>query len=91
MDLNEATAAVNNPETHLTVLHSLRKHKNAEIRTAVAKHPNTVDVTLRQMIHDKDKNVLLAVHQNNHAHKLHRHIAGINYHNAVAAEQVQAS
>lgn len=81
MNKAEALTVVNDPETHLTTLHGLRNHEDAEIRTAVASHPNTTDVTLRKMIHDTDLNVLFAIHNNTKAHPLHRTIAGWNYAN----------
>lgn len=81
MNKAEALTVVNDPETHLTTLHGLRNHEDAEIRAGVAKHLNTCDITLRQMIHDTDLNVLLAIHKSKKAHPLHRTIAGWNYAN----------
>jgi len=88
MNKAEALIVVNDPDTHLTTLHGLRKHEDAEIRTAVAQHPNTCDVSLRQLIHDEDPNVLLAVHKNSKAHPLHRTIAGWNYANLMKETKV---
>lgn len=81
----EALVAVADESTHFTVLHGLRKHADAVIRAGVAAHSQTTDVTLRDLIHDTDVNVLLAVHTNLRAHALHRTIAGWNYARLVEA------
>lgn len=79
MDNMDALIAVAEPTTHFTVLHGLRKHEDPVIRAGVAAHANAMDLTLKDMIHDSDVNVLLAIHTNPRAHSLHRTIAGWNY------------
>lgn len=79
MNVAEALNAVVDRGTHFTVLHGLRGHADAVIRAGVAAHPQVSDLTLRDLIHDSDVNVLLAVHLNARAHVLHRTIAGWNY------------
>lgn len=75
MNTAEALAIATTAETHGTTLHGLRKHEDASVRTAVAKHSNVYPETLRILSHDKNIDVLNAVANNLNAHRLHRFIA----------------
>lgn len=75
MGNNEALIIASASDTHGTVLHSLRNHEYASVRTAVAKNANTYPSTLRLMTRDNDVWVLGAVAVNENAHRLHRTIA----------------
>lgn len=75
MSNNEALNIAIAADTHGTVLHSLRNHEDASVRTAVAKNTNTYPSTLRLMARDSDIWVLGAVAVNENAHRLHRTIA----------------
>lgn len=75
MNTAEALVTATAAETHGTTLHSLRKHEDASVRTAIAKHANIYPETLRILSHDKSIDVLHAVANNLNAHRLHRFIA----------------
>lgn len=90
MTTNDALATANSG-TNMIVLHGLRKHEDVTVREAVARNRKTSAVTLQQLAHDKNKEVLNAVANNLSAHRLHRFIAEENLRKIMVSEGLVAA
>lgn len=61
MNSKEAIAIASSPNTHDSILHSLRRHEDPAVRLAVAKNPNTAADSLSSLYKDDDVEVLKVV------------------------------